>query len=237
VTSGPLAILGLGFVLGLRHALDVDHLAAVSTLVSQRGGVWRSSLIGAVWGLGHTAALLAAAVAVIALHAEISPRVAQGLELGVAAMLVGLGVNLLWTLWRGGTVHLHAHEHGGRRHVHAHRHLADESPAAVNHHAVRARRSFLVGVVHGLAGSAALMLAVLATIPSPTLALAYVLVFGVGSVGGMMIMSTLLGLPLALATERFARAELALRAVAGLGSVAIGLLLAWEIGVAAGFLA
>lgn len=237
MTSSPLAILGLGFVLGLRHALDVDHLAAVSTLVSQRGGLWRSSLIGAVWGLGHTAALLAAGVAVIALHAEIPPSVAQVLELGVAAMLVGLGLNLLWTLWWGGTLHLHAHDHGGRHHVHPHRHAAGETPSDAQHHAVRVRRPFLVGLVHGLAGSAALMLAVLASIPSPTVALAYILVFGAGSVGGMMVMSTLLGLPLALASERFARAELALRAVAGLGSVGIGLLLAWRIGVASGLLA
>ena len=237
MTSSPLAILGLGFVLGLRHALDVDHLAAVSTLVSQRGGLWRSSLIGAVWGLGHTAALLAAGVAVIALHAEIPPGMAQVLELGVAAMLVGLGLNLLWTLWRGGTLHLHAHDHGGHHHVHPHRHAAGETPSDAQHHRVQVRRPFLVGLVHGLAGSAALMLAVLATIPSPTVALAYILVFGAGSVGGMMVMSTLLGLPLALASERFVRAELALRAVAGLGSVAIGLVLAWRIGVASGLLA
>jgi len=91
----PLAILGFGFVLGLRHALDVDHLAAVSTIVGQRRSLWSSSLVGALWGLGHTAALLAAAVAVIGLHAEIPPRLASALELGVAVMLIVLGLNLL----------------------------------------------------------------------------------------------------------------------------------------------
>jgi len=238
VTPSPFAILGLGFVLGLRHALDVDHLAAVSTIVSQRRGLLRSSLVGAVWGLGHTAALLAAGVAVIAFHAEMPPRLGQALELGVAAMLIGLGLNLLWTVRRGGRVHLHSHAHGGHHHVHAHVHAVDHAPASEHHHTVRsARRPFLVGLVHGLAGSAALMLAVLATIPSPALAVAYIAVFGVGSIGGMMIMSTLLGLPLAIAAERFARAEVALRAVAGLTSVAVGLVLAWEIGVQAGLLA
>ena len=236
MTSTPLAILGFGFVLGLRHALDVDHLAAVSTLVSQRGGLLRSSLIGAVWGLGHTAALLAAGIVVIALDGEIPPAVAQALELGVAIMLVGLGLNLLWALGQGGTIHLHGHEHGGRHHVHPHRHAPDESPDHVQHHPLMVRRPFLVGLVHGLAGSTALMLAVLATIPSPAVALAYILVFGVGSVGGMMLMSTILGLPLALAREHFVRAELTLRALAGLGSVAIGLVLAWRIGVESGFL-
>ncbi|TMB01065.1 MAG: hypothetical protein E6J70_08960, partial [Deltaproteobacteria bacterium] len=91
----PLALLGFGFLLGVRHALDVDHLAAVSTIVSERRSLWSSSLVGALWGLGHTAALLAASVAVIALHTEIPPRLAHGLELCVALMLVGLGLNLL----------------------------------------------------------------------------------------------------------------------------------------------
>jgi high-affinity nickel permease len=238
MNPGPLPILGLGFILGLRHALDIDHLVAVSALVSQRRGLWRSSLIGALWGLGHTAALLAAGVAVIALQAEIPPRFAQVLELGVAVMLVGLGLNLLWTLLRGGTVHVHAHEHGDHRHLHAHRHDPVPALADAHHHPVRGvRRPFLVGAVHGLAGSAALMLAVLATIPSPAVAVAYILVFGVGSVGGMMLMSTVIGLPLALAANRFVRAELALRAVAGLASVTVGLFLAWEIGVQSGLLA
>ena len=236
MTPGPLAVLGLGFVLGLRHALDVDHLAAVSTLVNQRRGLWSSSLIGALWGLGHTAALLAAGVAVIALHAKIPPGLELMLELGVAAMLVGLGLNVLWKLWQGGTTHVHAHEHGGRPHLHLHLHDTGPRPVDGHHHAVRAgRRPFLVGVVHGFAGSAALMLAVLATIPSPALAVAYILVFGFGSVVGMALMSTVIGLPLALAARRFARAEQAVRVISGVTSVTIGLVLAWEVGTASGF--
>jgi high-affinity nickel permease len=229
----PLAILGFGFLLGLRHALDVDHLAAVSTIVSQQRGLWRSSIVGAVWGLGHTAALLAVAVAVVALHAEIPPQLGHVLELGVAVMLIVLGVNLLRTLWSGGAFHLHAHEHAGRRHVHPHLHrhgTGDE------HAHVITRRPFIVGLVHGLAGSAGLMLAVLATIHDGLLALAYVALFGLGSIGGMVLMSTLLGLPLALAADRFGRAETTLRAVAAVGSVAVGVMLAWEIGHEAGVL-
>ena len=227
----PLAILGFGFVLGLRHALDVDHLAAVSTIVSQRRSLWSSSLVGALWGLGHTAALLAAAVVVIALHTEIPPQLAWGLELAVALMLVGLGLNLLRTLRAGGTLHHHVHTHGGRPHVHPHLH-APHDAAGEGHHRVRGnRRPFLVGLVHGLAGSGGLMLAVVATIPSPALALAYVAIFGLGSIGGMVAMSTLFGVPIALADGRFARAELVLRLGAALGSVAVGLRLAWELGV------
>ena len=228
--ESALGLLLLGFVLGLRHALDVDHLAAVSTIVSGRRTVGSASLVGAVWGLGHTAALLAAGVVVIGLHAEIPPGVARALELGVAVMLIGLGANLLWTLWRGGDIHLHAHTHGGREHVHLHVHdVARVDAVDHHHHAVRvARRPFAVGVVHGLAGSAGLMLAILATIPSPSLALAYVGIFGAGSVVGMVAMSAVLGLPLLLAAERFARAEAVLRTCAGIGSVAVGLLIGWR---------
>lgn len=232
--TSALGILGLGFALGLRHALDVDHLAAVSTIVTQRRGFWSSSLVGAIWGLGHTAALLAGAVAVIALRTEIPDHLARGLELGVAVMLVGLGLHLLWTLRRGGALHVHGHRHGGRLHAHAHLHTPGEAHAEDGHHAVlAARRPFLVGLVHGLAGSAGLMLSVLGTIPSPGLALAYVGVFGCGSIGGMMAMSTLLGLPLALAARHFRRVERALGVCAGLGSVAAGLVVAWGV-VAAG---
>jgi hypothetical protein len=234
--ADPLAVLGLGFVLGLRHALDVDHLAAVSTLVSQRRGLLGSSLVGALWGLGHTLALLAVGVVVIALGAHVPPALARGLELGVAAMLVGLGAQVLWTIRRGGTLHVHAHEHDGRRHVHGHVHgdARGGVGAGPHHHRVPRARPLLVGVVHGLAGSAALMLAVLAAIPSPPLAVAYLGVFGLGSIGGMVAMSALLGVPLALAGERVARADVALRAAAGVGSIAVGLVLAWRIGVEAG---
>jgi sulfite exporter TauE/SafE len=230
--ASPLALLAFGFLLGLRHALDVDHLAAVSTIVSARRGVWTSSLVGALWGLGHTAALLVVGLAVVALHAEIPPSVAHGLELGVAAMLVALGLNLLRTLRRGGRLHLHAHHHGGRLHVHPHVHR----PGTAHDHPGPGPRPFLVGLVHGLAGSAALMLAVAATIPSPALAMAYVTVFGCGSIGGMMAMSALVGVPLSLAAERFAPAEGVVRACAALASVAVGLGLAWRIGVEAGVL-
>jgi hypothetical protein len=229
MAESALGLLLLGFVLGLRHALDVDHLAAVSTIVSGRRSVASASLVGVVWGLGHTAALVVVGVVVIGLHAEIPPAVARALELGVAVMLVGLGANLLWTLWRGGGIHVHGHAHGGREHVHFHVHGTTDGEADPHPHAVRAaRRPFAVGVVHGLAGSAGLMLAILATIPSSSLALAYVGVFGAGSIAGMVAMSALLGLPLVLAADRFARAEAVLRTCAGIGSIVVGVALGWR---------
>jgi len=222
--GSPLALLAVGFVLGLRHALDVDHLAAVSTIVSQRRSFWSAALIGALWGVGHTAALLAAAVAVIGLHVEIPERVSDALELGVAAMLVLLGANLLRTLWTGGTVHQHVHVHDGVVHAHPHVH------AGAHVHRPIGRKPFYVGLVHGLAGSGALMLAVLATIPSPALALAYVGIFGIGSVGGMIAMSAVLAVPFALTTARFGHVELALQASAAVASMAVGVALAWQLG-------
>ncbi len=231
MSTSPLAVLGLGFVLGLRHALDVDHLAAVSTIVSERRSLWRSSLVGALWGLGHTASLLAVAVAVIGLHREIPPSVGRALELGVAAMLVALGLNLLRTVTRGDRLHAHAHTHAGRSHGHPHVH----SRGMIEHdHGPSRRRPFFVGLVHGLAGSAGLMLAVVATIPSPALALAYVAIFGFGSVGGMTIMSVLFALPALLTTGRFVGAERVLRVGAAVTSVVVGLAMAWEIGLPAG---
>ena len=234
MTGSPLAIFGLGFFLGLRHALDVDHLAAVSTIVSQRRSIWRSALVGVVWGIGHTTSLLVVAIAVIALHAEISPALGQVLELGVAIMLMTLGVRLLATVLRGGAIHVHLHDHAGHAHVHPHVH-APEAPG--HDHGPSHRRPFLVGLVHGLAGSGALMLAVVATIADPVLAIAYVVIFGVGSIGGMAITSTLFAIPMVVTTRRFTGATRWVCGGAAVASVLVGLELAWTIGREAGFFA
>jgi ABC-type nickel/cobalt efflux system permease component RcnA len=233
-SPAPLALLGFAFVLGLRHALDVDHLAAVSTLVGRGRGLWRSALLGAAWGLGHTASLLTVAVGVVALHTEIPPVLAQGLELAVAAMLVALGVRLLATVLRGGALHAHVHTHGRGPHAHPHLHTGTRDD---HDHVPGGRRSFVVGLVHGLAGSASLMLSVAASIPSPALALTYVAVFGAGSIGGMMAMSTLMGVPSLVTAARFRSADRWLCAGAAIASVLVGLNLAWEIGRDGGLLA
>lgn len=232
VSTASLLILGLVF--GLKHALEADHLAAVSIIVSERRSVWSASLVGAVWGLGHTVSLLAAGMAVILLHVEISDRVAMALELGVALMLIGLGANALRTLRRGGRVHMHAHAHGRRLHVHPHVHAAAET-APHSHHRIGVR-PLLVGMVHGLAGSAALMLLVLSTIPSPAVGFAYIGVFGVGSIGGMLGVSTLMSLPVHFTAGRFARVDTAVRVLAAVFSLGFGLSMAYRIGVIDGLL-
>jgi ABC-type nickel/cobalt efflux system permease component RcnA len=235
-----LPLLGLGFVLGLKHATEADHLVAVSTIVSEHRSVWRSAAVGALWGLGHTASLFVAGAALIALRVQIPEPVATTLELAVALMIVLLGSRVLYlVLRRRRDVHVHEHTHGGRTHTHLHFHEAREAHAAAEPHAVSHAwhrglwgwRPVLVGAVHGLAGSAALTLFVLAEVMrggSKLVGFAYLLVFGVGSIGGMLLMSTLVGLPFALTARRFRRIDIPVRVLAGTASILFGLYYALE---------
>lgn len=223
------AALGLGFVLGLKHVLDPDHLVAVSTIVSQHKSVRRSSLIGTFWGLGHTASLLSVGIVVVALKLSIPKQFAFWMELGVTVMLVLLGVKALRGALHGWTLHAHVHSHDGRRHVHIHLHRPEE--LHVHHHRHLfgfGVRPFLVGIVHGLAGSAALMILVLATIRSTVGGLIYIAVFGIGSVAGMLVLSSLISVPFALSGKRFAVLNEGLQLLAGLSSVGFGIFLFWQ---------
>jgi ABC-type nickel/cobalt efflux system permease component RcnA len=222
------ATLMLGFGLGLQHSLDADHLVAVSTLVGRGRSLSRSAAVGALWGLGHTAALLVAAGAVVALRLTISPRVADALETCVGVMLIVLGGDLLVRALRGELrVHSHPHVHQGGMHRHLHVHVP---PVATHEHAHDGpiRRPFLVGVVHGLAGSAAVMLAVLGTIGNAWSALLYVLIFGCGTVIGMLALSTVLGVPFVLGARGPGPLANRLQLVVGLGAVAFGVSHAWR---------
>ncbi len=228
-----MAILGLGLVIGLRHALDTDHLAAVSTIVSERKNLFSSLLVGGLWGLGHTVSLLIAGIAVIFLNLNIE-KYEKPLEFCVALMLIGLGLNVLVKLVRGGKIHFHEHEHGGHHHVHPHLHDGKPEPELNTHHGLKLSvRPLVIGMVHGLAGSAALMLAVLATIKSSALAFGYIIIFGIGSIGGMMIMSLILSLPLHLTAASFTRTNWAVRALSGVFSLGFGLFMAYELGFTA----
>ncbi len=230
--AGSLSILGLGFVLGLKHALDADHLVAVSTIVSERKGFWSSSIVGALWGLGHTASLLIVGLIVIAFHFQIPDKIAMGMEFSVALMLIILGANVLWKIKKGTTFHVHTHEHN--HHLHVHPHLHEHAHEQSHHHTAKVgKKPFFVGMVHGMAGSAALMLVVLATISSRALALLYIAIFGIGSVGGMFLMSALIGLPFSI-TSKHDRLNSIIRTSAGIISVCFGLFYAWQIGISDG---
>jgi hypothetical protein len=223
--------LALGFVLGLRHALDADHLAAVSTFVSEERNVLRSTLVGVSWGMGHTASLLVFGLLVAAFRLALTPRLSQFLEFLVGLMLIFLGGNVLLRLARGGALHAHRHEHDGVEHSHLHMHVG-KTEHQHQHRTLRlGGRPFVVGVVHGLAGTAALMMLVVGALPSVLLAAGYILIFGVGSIGGMAAMSLIISAPMVLAVERLQLMERLIRLAAGLFSLGFGGYLAWEVGL------
>lgn len=233
-SSSAAGILAFGFLLGLKHAVESDHLAAVSTIVTERKSLLASAIVGGIWGLGHTISLFAAGVFVLLLDFQISEQTERILEICVGAMLIILGLNVLRKLLFGAKLHFHAHEHAG--HIHAHPHLhergaADEPPHT--HHAFSfSPRALVVGMIHGLAGSAALMLLVIPTIESRPLGLLYILIFGAGSIGGMMLMSLVVGLPFTLTARKFNHLNNAMQSIAGVASVGIGLLIVYEKAIA-----
>jgi hypothetical protein len=182
-----------GSLLGMRHALEADHLAAVTTLVSRERNSLRAALLGMWWGLGHTLALVVVGTALVVFRAEMPPGAADVFELGVGIMLVVLGLRAVRQAVRqGADGPLRLHRHG--RIVHSHR--AGASHLHIGTWTL-ARRPLIIGAVHGLAGSGALTALVLTTLPTPSSQLAYVLLFGIGSTVSMAAMSGLLGWPLA----------------------------------------
>jgi len=233
-----LATLALGFVLGLRHALDADHIAAVAALTESRGGLRRALSNGMSWGMGHALTIGLAGGTAILLRSAFPERLALAFEFAAALMLIVLGAVALRGAVRD-RLHLHAHRHGDVAHAHLHFHAVPHhagSLSAHDHsHPVRlALRPFLVGTVHGLAGSAALAILVLATMPTVLAGCVYLVVFGSGTMVGMALMSLVLSAPFVLAERRAVGLSRALRGAAGFGSLAVGLLLGWQAGRACG---
>jgi hypothetical protein len=209
---------GLGSLLGMRHALEPDHLAAVSTLVTGERNSVKAAFLGMCWGLGHTSALIAVGTLLVILRAEMPVRVADAFEFCVALMLVGLGLRAIYLAARQGSAGpAHVHQHGATVHVHhgapAHVHIGTWTLA---------RRPLLVGAVHGLAGSGALTALVVTTLPLTAARITYMVVFGLGSTLGMAALSGALGWPLARAGSHrgFARG---LSLTVGCVSTALGL--------------
>ena len=220
------AILGLGFLLGMQHALEADHIAAVSSIAARRTEVVDIVKHGLTWGLGHTLTLFVFAGAAILLGHAIPEQVAGPLETAVGVMLLGLGAHLLWRLWRD-RVHLHAHRHDDCMvHIHAHSHAGETVPheRAPHTHAHGFRwRTLLVGLMHGMAGSAALLVLTVSQAPSAAAALGYIALFGIGSMIGMGLLSTVIAVPIAISARWLTRANGVLQGAVGLASIAIGL--------------
>jgi ABC-type nickel/cobalt efflux system permease component RcnA len=224
-------ILGLGFLLGMQHALEADHIAAVSSIAARRTEVGDIVRHGLTWGLGHTLTLFVFAGAAILLGHAIPEQLARPMETAVGIMLVGLGAHVLWRLWRD-RVHFHAHGHGdGTLHLHAHSHAGERVPhaRAAHAHAHGFRwRTLLVGLMHGMAGSAALLVLTVSQASSPAVGLGYVALFGIGSMVGMGALSTVIAVPLAVSARWLTWANRGLQGAVGIVTIAIGVVTIYE---------
>lgn len=221
-----LTVLALGLLVGLRHALEADHIAAVTSLASGSGSLLERVKVAAIWGSGHAAALMILGGALVALGTALPEPVARGLEIAAGGMLIALGVDVLRRL-RARRVHVHVHQHGdGVRHLHAHAHDATShrAPAAHDHRHVRTLlpRALAVGGIHGLAGSGALVVLSMQTLGSGMLAVAYVACFAVGSILGMVAFSLMLTLPFALSPRLLELTAGRLEAAVGVVTISIG---------------
>jgi hypothetical protein len=253
----------LGFFLGMRHATDADHVVAIATIVSRERSMAGSALIGVAWGVGHTMTVMVVGVAIIVFGVVIPPKLGLSMEFAVGIMLVLLGILTLTGMGRTVGVahahvsgadghsldfhdHLHAHGDYLHRHPHgdgadAHGHAEEQTPLARLDRIGRSRiafyqwlRPFAVGLVHGLAGSAAAALMVLSIIREPTAALGYLLLFGFGTIVGMMLITLLLSAPFAFTAVNLPKFNWRLRVASGLISFVFGLILIYGIGFAEG---
>jgi sulfite exporter TauE/SafE len=259
------SIIALGFFLGMRHATDPDHVIAVSTIVSREREIGKSAWIGVFWGIGHTLTIFAVGAAIILFDVEISPRAGLSMELAVGLMLILLGIINVVSFFRdmpsaserAGTptlrepelVHSHAHSHGDVVHTHPHSH--EHGPDAHTHAArnpvawldrmflrfklYRPLRPLMIGTVHGMAGSAAVALLVLATIRDPRWSVAYLLVFGIGTIAGMMVITISIASTFHLARGKQAFLQ-RLAMASGVLSLAFGIFVAYQIVVVNGLL-
>jgi len=246
-----ISVILLGLLLGIQHSTDADHVVAVATIVSRKPGIFSGALIGALWGVGHTATIALVGGAIILGKLTVTPSMERWLELAVAVMLIVLGAGrLVWSLKGKERVphdhlltdhahahqevfHSHPHDHGAVTHRHPHLHPSRRLVAIFREVGpAQAFRSISVGLIHGLAGSAAVALLILSTIKNPYWATAYLLVFGAGTILGMMGVTLLLAVPFALSVHRFAGLHRAMAAGTGTVSLCLGLFLIYQYGYA-----
>ncbi len=224
-----LSFLIIGLFIGMAHAFETDHLAAIGTLASSgRATPGRLAFLGMSWGLGHTTTLLILSGAVLAFGAVLTDFMAAGIETGVGLMLVGLGVHVFWKMWRN-RIHIHVHEHeDGRRHFHAHSHFQAQVSHANDSHdhthkPVLSWRAYIIGLAHGAAGSAGLVALAAAATQDLVTAMSYVLVFGFGSIVGMATLTLAASWPLRWAEKTASGLLLFVRGGTGVVAIVIGL--------------
>lgn len=239
IETGALAVLILGFLLGLKHATDADHVVAVSTIVTEQRNVWRGLWIGASWGAGHSTPLLILGLIILVLKDVVLGQyeaVAPFLEFGVGVMLVYLGASVVWNIWRG-KVHIHQHTHDAPHvHIHASHEVRSTHDSPSDGHdsffafgkPVFRAKSYVIGIVHGLAGSAAVMLALLPTIDSFWTGVGYLALFSVGTMLSMAVVTVVLAVPF-VATGGNAMLNRSVGVAAGAMSAIIGVVVMSEI--------
>jgi ABC-type nickel/cobalt efflux system permease component RcnA len=230
MTPSIVAVLAIGGLLGLRHAFEPDHLAAVSTLATRPGGrrLWSAARLGLIWGLGHTVTVGALALLIIVLGVQLPAGFWPAAELLVAGLLILLGAMVIWRYVRG-RWHMHAHTHtASSPHLHLHSHATDPGHGHA-HATVDARRSLGFGIAHGLAGSGAIAALLVAAVPDTTSRLVYFAAFSAGTIVGMLGVSLTLSVLMRFAAERGARWATVLHVGAAVGSVAAGVTLGWGV--------
>lgn len=235
---GPvLFVIGLGLLLGMRHSTDADHVVAISTIISRQRSIRGAAFIGSVWGLGHTVTIFAVGALIILFGVQIPPRVGLSMELCVALMLIVLGVLNLTGVMQKVTKRLTSvgtwpAANAGEAHT-----SAPYLPRLVTRFGLyQFVRPLFIGLVHGLAGSAAVALLVLSTIHDPIKATLYLLIFGFGTMLGMMLMTAAMAIPLAYAGDRFANLSRFLGFASGAVSLSFGSFLVYQLGYVGGLL-
>ena len=221
------SVLFLGFVIGMQHAVEADHVAAVASIAAKETTVRRIVAHGSTWGLGHMVTLMAFAGGAVLFGTALNADLALWLEAAVGVMLVALGGHLLVRLCQD-RVHFHLHRHADSTvHFHAHLHRGEDEDHTVsahdhNHPKGLPVRTFIVGVVHGMAGSAAILVLTATSISDPAVALAYIALFGLGSICGMVVLSALIAIPLAYTAKGLTLGHWALKGVIGCATVGLG---------------
>ena len=216
------SLLVVGFLLGMRHALDPDHLASVATISTSSRTLLDGLKQGAAWGTGHTVTLLLLGGAALVLGLAVPENLALVLEFAVGVMLIMLGADVLRRIMRE-RIHVHSHDHDdGASHLHVHSH-AQVDRHEHSHSPLIPIRALMAGLMHGLAGSAALLLLTVAAAPSIMSGIAYILVFGFGSILGMALLSIVIAVPLQLLSNRFERAQRNFRLGIGIITIILGL--------------
>jgi len=225
-----LSLLLIGFLIGMRHALEADHVAAVASLVSRPGNRNDALKQGAVWGLGHTITLFLFGSVAILIDSAISEQLASTLEFAVGLMLIFLGFDVLRRLSKE-RVHFHLHQHDqNTHHFHAHSHAGEKEHANSKHQHAHGfpKRALLVGLMHGMAGSAALIILTLHTVQSPLTGLLYLLCFGIGSIIGMAVLSVIIAIPLRYSSNGLTWLYNGLQVIVGVATLSLGSITAFN---------